>query len=168
MVMKKPLLQGTTKSCGCHGVYPGVTLAGHTVLERNGRELLLRCQHGAIFSSRYDRGGIRKQSCPCDRDFAKHAKHGEAAHVKRTPEYNAWRLMRQRCNDPKNKHFAHYGGRGIKVCERWNIYENFLADMGRRPEKHSLDRIDVDGNYEPENCRWADAITQRNNQRRSN
>jgi hypothetical protein len=74
--------------------------------------------------------------------------------------------MRQRCNDPKNKHFKHYGGRGIKVCSRWDRYENFLADLGRKPAGHSLDRIDVNGNYEPANCRWADAITQRRNQRR--
>jgi len=75
--------------------------------------------------------------------------------------------MRQRCNDPKNKNYPHYGGRGIKVCDRWNSYDAFLADMGRKPSrKHSLDRIDVNGNYEPENCRWADVMTQRHNQRR--
>lgn len=166
MVMKKPLLLGTTKSCGCRGVYPGGTIAGHVVLERNGRDVVLRCQHGAIFTSRVANGAIRMQTCPCDRDFAKHAKHGEASHSHRSVEYNAWRQMRQRCNDPKNKHYKHYGGRGIRVCERWDEFTLFLQDMGRRPEKHSLDRIDVDGNYEPANCRWADAFTQRHNQRR--
>ena len=165
-IMKKPLLKGTTKSCGCHGVYPGAMLAGHTVISRNGRDVTLRCQHGVIFSSRYASGGVRMTTCPCDRDYAKHAKHGESSHARRTAEYNSWRQMRQRCNDPNNKHYKHYGGRGINVCDRWNEYENFLADMGRRPAKHSLDRIDVNGNYEPDNCRWADSYTQRHNQRR--
>lgn len=166
MIMKKPLLGGTTKSCGCRGIYPGAVVSGHVVLERNGRELTLRCTHNQIFKSRYDRGGIRMQTCPCDRDFAKHAKHGESVHATRSVEYNAWRLMRQRCNDPKNKHYKHYGGRGIKICDRWNSYEAFIEDMGRRPsKKHSLDRIDVNGNYEPNNCRWATVVTQARNRR---
>jgi hypothetical protein len=91
-------------------------------------------------------------------------KHGEAA--KRTPEYRSWRAMRTRCENPNHHAYSKYGGRGIKVCERWKDYPNFLADMGRRPTlDHSLDRIDPDGNYEPNNCRWATSKQQINNRR---
>lgn len=77
--------------------------------------------------------------------------------------YATWVSMKQRCRNPKNNVFKHYGGCGVKVCERWNDFNNFLLDMGDRPPGYSLDRIDPYGNYEPENCRWADRITQRAN-----
>lgn len=95
-------------------------------------------------------------------------KHGHTRNGHFSPEYESWRGMNERCNNPNHNRYDLYGGRGIVVCERWRKFENFLEDMGLKPSPtHSIDRYpNKDGNYEPVNCRWAtDAEQVRNNSR---
>lgn len=92
--------------------------------------------------------------------------HGCGKVGSRTPEYMIWCTMRRRCNNPRNKKYPDYGGRGITICPRWDSFENFLADLGARPSpEHSLDRRDNDGPYDPKNCRWATLKEQASNKR---
>lgn len=102
------------------------------------------------------------KSCGC-LNAENRIKHG----MSRTNVHAVWRMMRDRCSNPNNAAYKNYGGRGIRVCERWDSFENFLNDMGSRPDGYSIDRIDNDGNYEPSNCRWATTKQQLNNQRRN-
>jgi len=89
--------------------------------------------------------------------------HGHAA--ANTPEYQSWSAMMARVRSKTGRRYRDYGARGITVCERWLIFENFLADMGARPPRTSIDRIDNNGNYEPGNCRWATPSQQNANKR---
>ena len=93
-------------------------------------------------------------------------KHGHNRNltIGKTPTYNTWQNMKKRCLNPKTIQWKDYGGGGIKICERWLKFENFLEDMGERPSsKMSLDRINPFGNYEKSNCRWATKVEQANN-----
>jgi hypothetical protein len=89
--------------------------------------------------------------------------------MSKTPEYKTWFEMRARCNDARRACYKDYGGRGIKVCKEWEVsFESFFASMGQRPsDKHSIDRINVNGDYEPSNCRWTTFDVQINNKRNS-
>ena len=93
-------------------------------------------------------------------------KHGHYAGNKASPTYFSWRAMKTRCGNPKHDSYKYYGGRGVTVCKRWaNSFENFLIDMGERPEGTSLDRIDTNGNYRPDNCKWSTPTEQQHNRR---
>lgn len=104
-------------------------------------------------------------SCGCHRDTnvsSINKTHGKS----NTDEYHCWLHMHARCSNRESSDYPNYGGRGIKVCERWLLFEAFLADMGERPSRrHSIDRINNDGDYGPGNCRWATREQQGNNKR---
>lgn len=145
-----------------------------TVIRRNGIKghnalWLCQCECGnqkSVLGTDLRRGHVRSCGCYHASGFENaNTKHG----MTKTPEYSSWEHMKYRCYNPKDKRYKEYGGRGITVCERWfDSFENFLADMGQRPSMdHSLDRKNVNGNYEPNNCRWATRKEQRNNRRDS-
>jgi hypothetical protein len=147
----------------------GQTFGRLTVIERVAHiprpHWLCRCECGTERIVRADnlRRGLTR-SCGCfhrEQWIASVSTHGHLRNGEVHPLYWTWASMHQRCRNPnhaRGTRWMHYGGRGITVCERWggrDGFAHFIADMGERPDRHTLDRVDPDGNYEPGNCRWA-------------
>lgn len=135
--------------------------------KRSTRYFLCRCVCGneCIVSE----SNVKTQKgCGCQRKGVnlKHG-HGPSGSKAKSRTYSSWQAMKSRCNNPNATSYKRYGGRGIKVCERWDTFENFLADMGERPEGMTLDRKDTDGDYTPDNCVWSTPVKQVHNRRGS-
>ena len=179
-VFNRALVSGSSKSCRClkklkitKGDRFGLwVVIGDVVEIRYGthpkRAVKCRCDCGVetvvVINSLAN--GLSK-SCGCN--VSKAAKDANTTHGKsKTKEYSIYRDMIRRCTNENRDDYKHYGGRGIKVCDRWmESFENFLADMGPRPEGMSIDRIDNSLDYSPENCKWATQKQQTRNTRRS-
>lgn len=189
-IREENLLTGETRSCGCMRYELLVKhleigqVNGHCVVVGRSE---LKNRYGSCWVVRCDCGNeriwtrtqfLKSRSCGClqGRECeARPSANGRRSYKKRgqskDPRYGIWSNMIGRCSNPRNSHFMHYGGRGVVVCDRWlgeDGFFNFIADVGERPsKKHSIDRVDVNGDYEPNNVRWATQIEQMQNTRTS-
>ncbi len=120
---------------------------------------------GGILSSGQSKScGCHKKDVQRQRMLERNTSHG----LSKTKTYKIWSGIQTRCLNPNSSGYPKYGAKGVTICERWNDYENFLADMGECPDGMSIDRINNDLGYSPENCRWVDMKTQQNNRTNNN
>lgn len=134
---------------------------------RSGWECLCDCGERVVVDTENLKSG-KANSCGCySKTHPHNYSHGESSKATKTKEYRTWNGIKDRCYNKTSKTYSYWGGRGIRVCKRWlDSYQNFLSDMGRSPSpKHSIERINNDGNYELSNCKWATKKQQANNRR---
>ena len=170
MANKKCSVDGCVKSVHCKNM-----CKKH--YERNrihGDPKIVLSRKTNFFCEKCKEVGIKREAvCKnmCTMHYSRFITHGDPMFKKNhgmyhTKENKTWRGIKQRCLNPKNSDYKYYGGRGVTICDRWiDSFSNFYEDMGDCPSGYSIDRIDVNGNYEPGNCRWADSTTQCINQR---
>lgn len=171
------VITGKVKSCGClaRSKFPDpeigfrsgkLVVTGPFATLGESRMATCKCDCGAQYDARTSQ--LRNASvfsCGCMQVHRTSMKHGHTRIIdgKRSRTYTIWINMRNRCSDPKNKRWSRYGGRGISVCERWQSFENFLADMGEATAGLTLERIRVNEGYSADNCKWATHKEQANN-----
>lgn len=172
------LVSGNTKSCGCLSRDATIKtwrkpMVGRTFgrlkvmayVETKRKVAYWACQCICGKQTIANGGALRNghiQSCGCLRNERVPRTHGRS----RTPIYFIWKSMRQRCENPNNRAYRYYGMKGVTVCERWQDFALFFEDMGDPPEGLTIDRINPEGNYCPENCRWANWSVQNSNKRK--
>lgn len=185
MVFQSNLRRQHTTSCGCRKAevdaakrydIVGKSFGRLTVISQHGKDSkhktmwLCVCECGVtkVIRGQSIVDGV-VVSCGCynkDVLIERQTKHGHNPAIRKSRTYQSWANMIQRCTNPNNTNWGNYGERGITVCKRWRLsFVNFLKDMGLRPKGTSIDRIDVNGNYEPGNCRWATKSEQGFNKR---